>query len=152
MSKELNFLKPFEKDILGRESYEYFKKNKRFNSKQTDDYYKWKRILTSFIIYFRDILIFSNKGFYIKGIGYFYFEPIKYSYKKVLKFKKVKDGVIHTLKFIPDLENLSDWQPDNFKIKSEDIKICDLDTLEFLKSQTVNGIHINRRAHSRGRK
>jgi len=152
MSKEHNLLKPFEKDVLGRESYEFFKKNKKFNSIQTDDYYKWKRILTSFLMYFKQMLIFSNKGFYIRDVGYFYFEPVGERHVRVMRFKKVKLSTRYKLVFIPDVKSLSKWQPEDFYINTNDIKICDLEAVEFLKSQNLNGIHLNKRAFSRGRK
>ena len=152
MLKEHNLLEGFEVDVLGRESYDYFKKNKKFNSKQTDDYYKWRRILTSFLMYFKELLIFSNKGFYIRGIGYFYFEPYGKTYKR-MRFRKIEKNIRYILKFIPDLQTFSNWQIDNFKMVSEDIKICDLSGVEFLKAQKLNdGIYINKRALSRGRK
>lgn len=151
MSQEINLLKPFEKDILGRESYEYFKKNKKFNSKQIDDYYKWKRILTSFLLYFKELLIVGSKGVYIRDIGYFYFKPKKTVFKEKMKFKKVKVSTVYELEFIPDYPSFKDWKPE-FEIVSKEEKTFDLEALEFLKAQTLNGTYINKRALRRGRK
>lgn len=148
--EDFNLLRENELDVLGREFYTYFKENKRFNSKITDDYFKWRKVLASLVNYMGTMTRVGSKGFYIKNIGYFHYEPLSDVLKRT-KYIKTKISTKYYLNFTPDKETIRNWYTETIENIKED-KTKDLESLKNIKLQSENGIRVNKRSVSRHKK
>jgi len=89
-------------DSLGRESYEYFKKNKRFTHKSYDEFKKWLIIARALVTEMNIMYGESDGGLYLKDLGYFLYLP-KYLARgrKISVVRRKKDKFKYEQSFIP---------------------------------------------------
>ena len=104
---EHKFLFFDEVDAAGRESYEYFKKNKRFTHKDYDEFKKWLQIARGLITDMNVMYGESDGGLYLKDLGYFLYLP-KYLLRgrRISVIRRRKDKFRYEQSFIPLCDEL----------------------------------------------
>lgn len=147
----MNFLENLTEEIVTREAYTYFKENKNFNHKATDDFFKWRIILNG-LLKSAEILNYNSKvGVYMKGVGYFALVPICLKEGKRLSLVRRRPSKIQYLrKFFPDNPSVEGWRLDEIFNTVEHYEVR-LTEAEFYKKQNTDAKYINKRAYSRGR-
>lgn len=147
----MKFLDSLTEDIINRDAYEYFKKNKKFKHESTDDFFKWQRVIKGLVKYLTILNYKSNSGVYLKDVGYFACVPI--SKKEGIRMSLVRrrpDKIYMIRKFYPDNPKADKWFMDEV-VKDVEPKNVKLMEAEFYKNQNRYANYINKRANIRGR-
>jgi len=62
------------KQLIDRDMYEYYRKNRKKTAKGIDQYKLWVKAINGFLITMKRLLIENENGVYLEGFGYFYIE------------------------------------------------------------------------------
>lgn len=100
MSKELRYLEI--EDILNRDFYEFYKKEREKPCKGIDQYNYFLKSVSGIFLLIHENLESKKGGIYIKDFGYFYRKPClkRRGYFKELR-KRLKKHIIYKVCFIP---------------------------------------------------
>lgn len=148
--KELRINEPFEQ-LINREAYEYFKKNKRKVSRNLDEWKKWHSIIKGLFFAAECIAKQTNQGIYIKGIGYFAF--VRLFTKKGKRKTMLTRGLprhVYLRKFYPDSPALKNWMLSEELTTTKKL-LLNFEAVEHFKNQN-RGKNIYKRNRSRVRR
>lgn len=131
MQKEHKFLFFKDSNILERNSYEYFKKNKRFTHKDFDEHRKWLAIARGLVMVMNKLYKQSDEGLYLTGIGYFTYLP-KYKIKgrRISVVRRKKDKFYYEESFIPFCNELLSYRIEGV-LRTDKVIIPNIANLDF---------------------
>jgi len=129
-STDHKFLFFKETDITERESYEYFKKNKRFTHKPFDEYKKWVKIAKGLMHAMNLLSQEYDAGVYFQELGYLLFLP-KYKVKgrRISLLRRKPDRFYYEQSFIPLCDELISFRTEGHYL-TDKVLIPDLKRLD----------------------
>lgn len=126
-----------EHQLTSRECYEYYKKHRKWNSPTINQYNYFVKALEGFFIIVQKMMIQSEGGVYLRGLGYF--ACVLTGKKRKTKFVKTKSLVVKTkrpYKYVP------------YFFPEEDMKKWTMeDTFMPINKDRINASKINHKLH-----
>ena len=147
----MTFLENIQEDLITREAYTYFKKNKLFNDITTDDFFKWSGVVKGLIKSMEVLNYNSRCGIYLRGVGYFASVPLSVRQgERISLVRRRPEKIEYIRKFFPDDPKMEGWLLDEV-FKSTEVYNLKLTEVEFYKNQTRDADYINKRNYRRSR-
>jgi len=120
-----------DENIVGRNSYAFFKKNKRFTDKKFDEFHKWKIIASGLITMMNALHKKSDGGLYLKDWGYFLYLPkYKVRGRRISLVRRKPDKFLYENSFIPLCDELLPFRVEG-EYRTDKILIPKIETLNF---------------------
>lgn len=99
-SKEFNK----ELEIIDREMYDFYRKNRRKVAKGIDQYNYWVKAMAGMIITIKKLMVENENGIYIEGLGYMCMEKVTERKRRISPLKKIIIDNYKTIFILEDKE------------------------------------------------
>jgi hypothetical protein len=89
------------KELIDRDMYDYYRKNRKKVAKEIDQYKLWVKAVNGILCCLKELVRESENGVYIEGFGYIFAEDnIRYRHR--ISILKKEEKIRHKIRFIPD--------------------------------------------------